>query len=185
LQKRTLHGIAWGAGGALVLAALVAWLSERAAQPLASVAGVAPPAAALQSASPTSSAPPASTPPPIAPATVAPSRAPLTAPASGADEEAALMAELRSLKSANPARAMELARAGNQRFPDSADAPERASILIHALSDLGRGSEARGEAEHMVNYYPDSSWVREIERFTGAHRHRNVRLNAEGQLEYY
>ncbi|HWA75520.1 MAG TPA: hypothetical protein VG937_24465 [Polyangiaceae bacterium] len=95
------------------------------------------------------------------------------------------MAELRRLKSVSPARAVELARAGNQRFPDSPDAPERASILIHALSDLGQSSEARGEAEHMVNHYPDSSWVREIERFTGAHRHRNVRLNAEGQLEYY
>ena len=37
----------------------------------------------------------------------------------------------------------------------------------------------------MVNHYPDSSWVREIEGFTGAHRHRNIRVNDAGQLEYY
>jgi hypothetical protein len=46
-------------------------------------------------------------------------------------------------------------------------------------------SEARGAAERMVNHYPDSDWVREIERFTGAHRHRNVRLNDAGEIEYY
>jgi hypothetical protein len=45
--------------------------------------------------------------------------------------------------------------------------------------------EARGEAEKMVNAYPDSAWVREVERFTGAHRHRNVRVNDAGVLEYY
>jgi len=46
-------------------------------------------------------------------------------------------------------------------------------------------SEGRAEAEYMVNHYPDSKWVREIEGFTGAHRHRNIRVNDAGQLEYY
>jgi hypothetical protein len=64
-------------------------------------------------------------------------------------------------------------------------APESASILIHALSSLGRTSEARGEVEDMVNRYPDSEWVREIEQFTGAHRHRNIRLNDSENLDYY
>jgi hypothetical protein len=31
----------------------------------------------------------------------------------------------------------------------------------------------------------DSAWVREIEQFTGAHRHRNIRLTEAGVLEYY
>ena len=118
---------------------------------------------------------------PPAPATKpAPSSAP-SAPFS----EVQLMARLRSIKDSNAAAAMELARDGNRRFPDSTDAPERASILIHALASQGASSEARGEAEQMVNHYPDSEWVREIERFTGAHRHRNIRLNDAGQLEYY
>jgi len=46
-------------------------------------------------------------------------------------------------------------------------------------------SEGRAEAEYMVNHYPDSSWVRDIEGFTCAHRHRNIRVNDAGQLEYY
>jgi hypothetical protein len=98
--------------------------------------------------------------------------------------ESALMTELRTFKDSDPEFAIERAREGNQRFPDSADAPERSSILIHALAAAGRSSEARGEAEDMVNHYPDSEWVREIERFTGAHRHRNVHIAANGQLAY-
>jgi TolA-binding protein len=95
------------------------------------------------------------------------------------------MARLRSIKDSNAAAAIELARDGNQRFPDTAYAPERASILIHALASQGASSEARGEAEQMVNHYPDSDWVREVERFTGAHRHRNIRVNDAGDLVFY
>jgi hypothetical protein len=95
------------------------------------------------------------------------------------------MAKLRGIKDSDPARAVEMAREGNLRYPDSADRSERRSILIHALANLGRSSEARGEAEAMVNQEPDSPWVREVEKFTGAHRHRNVRVNAAGQLEFY
>jgi hypothetical protein len=95
------------------------------------------------------------------------------------------MRRLRGAGSQDTALAVELAREGNRRFPASTAAPERTSILIHALADQGLASEARAEAEDMVNRYPDSSWVREIERFTGAHRHRNIRVNAEGRLEYF
>jgi len=97
--------------------------------------------------------------------------------------EAKLMEELRHARTA--VLAIQLARAGNQQFPDSAFAPERESILIHALADNEQRSEARGHAEYMVNHYPDSRWVREIEQFTGAHRHRKVRLNDAGELEYF
>jgi hypothetical protein len=100
-------------------------------------------------------------------------------------DEASLMARLRRIKDEDPALAVELAREGNRRFPESAGAPERASILIHALASLDRASEARGEAEDMVNRYPDSAWVREVERFTGAHRHRNLRLRDDGTIESY
>jgi len=95
------------------------------------------------------------------------------------------MARLREVAPGDPALAVTLAREGNRRFSSrSADAPERTSLLIHALAALGRASEARGEAERMVNETPDSPWVREIERFTGAHRHRNVHINDAGVLEY-
>jgi hypothetical protein len=100
-------------------------------------------------------------------------------------DEPSLMAELRSLKGSNPERAAQLASDGNARFPDSSDAPERASILIHSLVQEGRLTEARRSAEEMVNHYPDSAWVRDVELFTGAHRHRNIRINDAGGFEYY
>ncbi len=95
------------------------------------------------------------------------------------------MDHLRRVKDSDPALAVELGREGNRLFPSSADAPERAAIVIHALAAEGFSSEARGEAEDMVNRYPDSDWVREIEQFTGAHRHRNLRVTADGRIESY
>jgi len=58
-------------------------------------------------------------------------------------------------------------------------------VLIHALAAQGLASAARGEAEDMVNRYPDSAWVREVEQFTGAHRRRNVRVDEQGRLRYF
>jgi hypothetical protein len=62
------------------------------------------------------------------------------------------MDRLRAIKGTDAARSVALAREGSRRFPDSPDDPERASILIHALASLGRASEARAEAERMVNH---------------------------------
>jgi hypothetical protein len=107
-------------------------------------------------------------------------------PAAEASPETGLMDRLRHARAAGQhLLAIQLAREGNRRFPDSSSAPERHSTLIHALADNEQRSEARGEAEFMVNHYPDSAFVREIERFTGAHRHRNVRLSDAGEIEYY
>lgn len=96
--------------------------------------------------------------------------------------EAVLMARLRSVAESNPSLAVELARAGNRRFADSPDAPERASIMIHALAAEGLPRDARAEAEYAVNHYPDSAWVQDIEQFTGAHRHRNLTLTDGGLI---
>lgn len=91
---------------------------------------------------------------------------------------------LRSSQGSDPALAIELAREGNRRFPASPAAPERASILIHVLAEEGLSSQARGEAEDMVNRYPDSAWVREVEQFTGARRRRNIQVGPNGELHY-
>jgi hypothetical protein len=92
------------------------------------------------------------------------------------------MSRLREAAGSDPALAIQLARAGNRRFPDGPDAPERYSILIRALASDGQTSSARGEAEYMVNHFQDSTWVRDIENFSGAHRHRNLRLTDAGVL---
>ncbi|HEY4186873.1 MAG TPA: hypothetical protein VGP07_17490 [Polyangia bacterium] len=143
------------------------------------VNGAAPPVVALPPPPPPSvpPAPPAASAAAAAAADAAP---PIGPP--GPLDEAHLMARLRAIKDKDPAGAVQLAREGNKRFTDSRDAPERTSILIHALVAVDKGSEARGEAEEMVNHYPDSTWVREVEMFTGAHRHRNIRVNDAGQI---
>jgi hypothetical protein len=178
-RRRTLTFTA----AAVVLGAMLAFTRRHAAAPTndAAPVAVAPSVAVTPSvAELASAAPPAEAP---VTASVQPS-APVPA-ASATFDEAELMRELRSARGNDAALAVELAREGNRRFPASPDAPERTSILIHALSDQGLKSEARGEAEDMVNRYPDSRWVQEIERFTGAHRHRNVRVDDHGRLEFY
>lgn len=177
MQKRTAQRLAAVSVLVLVLACAALWRAKSASPPDAP-AGAADGLAASSAVEPPAPAPPAARPP-------SPVPGPLT-PAQLAElDEARLMARLRIAAGSDPALAVQLAREGNHRFADSRDAPERTSILIHALAGQDHSMEARGEAEEMVNHYPDSEWVREIERFTGAHRHRNVRVNDAGVLEYY
>ena len=82
------------------------------------------------------------------------------------------MAELRHADARDPELCLVLARDGNARFPDSPDAPERAALAVKSLALTGHLSEARGEAEFMVNHYPPSRWTDEVEQHTGAHPHR-------------
>lgn len=82
------------------------------------------------------------------------------------------MQQLRALTATNPARALELARAGQERFPESPYAAERAGRIVKSLALLGRASEARGEAERMVNRYAGTAWALEVEQHTGAHPRR-------------
>ena len=109
--------------------------------------------------------------PPSGPAAAAPNAPPDAAAPSAAVEatvarmnEAVLMAHLREVARTDSAQTIEIARAGNKKFPDSPDAPERYSILIHALITQDKLSEGRAEAEYMVNHFPDSSWVRRHRR---------------------
>jgi alkanesulfonate monooxygenase SsuD/methylene tetrahydromethanopterin reductase-like flavin-dependent oxidoreductase (luciferase family) len=176
--------------GALALAIAIAVWHGLSADNRAPLKQNASPPTAAESSSPPAP-PPAAPSPPDPPATAqnAPPDAAAPSPAVAATvarmNEAVLMAHLREVARTDSAQAIEIARAGNKRFPDTPDAPERTSILIHALITQDKLSEGRAEAEYMVNHFPDSKWVREIEGFTGAHRHRNIRVNDAGQLEYY
>jgi hypothetical protein len=100
---------------------------------------------------------------------------PLTAAAQHAmlRDEAAFMQTLRQVDANDPARALALARQGNERFPPGDAAAERGAIIARSLARLGRFSEARGEAERLVHDYPDTRWALEVEAQTGAHPRRN------------
>lgn len=91
------------------------------------------------------------------------------AASSGPVDESRLMARVRSAEATAPDIALQLAREGNLRFPGSPDAAERAAVVVRCLAQLGRVSEARGEAEIMVNQYAGTPWALEVERHTGAH----------------
>ena len=179
--------------GALVLAIVIAvWHGLSTDESDAAKRAASAPPAAPDAAPPAPPSPPPPAAPPSGPAAAAqnaPPDAAVPAPnvqaAVARMNEAVLMAHLREVARSDSAQAIEIARAGNKKFPDSPDAPERTSILIHALITQDKLSEGRAEAEYMVNHYPDSKWVRDIEGFTGAHRHRNIRVNDAGQLEYY
>jgi hypothetical protein len=181
--------LALGAVAAALVLALMRGRAPRDAAPAADAPATAnpPPVAAA----PVAPLPPAAAPAPPAPRPPGPDQSPSThapPPPAGSEaakplSEAVLMARLRQAAGSDYPLAVELARAGNGRFPDSPEAPERASILIHALAAQGMAKEARGEAEYAVNHYPDSQWVREIEGFTGAHRHRNLILTDGGQIQ--
>jgi len=173
-------GIAGIAGVAIAIAAAVSWRATSTSSGPEPVPAPPPPAVDAGAASPRAG----SSAPAGPPATAHPARPRLAPEQLAKLGEAVLMARLREVAGPDPTAAVELAREGNRRFPDSADAPERESILIHALAALDRPSEARGRAELMVNHYPDSTWVREIEAFTGAHPHRDLRMNDAGQMQY-
>ena len=185
-RKRIWAGLVVVAGVALGAAAFLRAKPAPVAPPLDEPAPTAPvaPAAPVAVAPPGASSP--SVPPPPgpdrSPSKTAP-RPPAGSDAAASLGEPVLMARLRAAAGTNFPLAVELARAGNRRFPDSPDAPERASILIHALAAQGMARDARGEAEFAVNHYPDSHWVQEIEGFTGAHRHRNLILTDGGVIQ--
>jgi hypothetical protein len=172
---------------ALAVALLTYGRSSRNDGPSPDQAAVPAPSPPVAAAPPPE--PPA--PPPAAPHPPGPDQSPSThapPPPAGSEatkplSESVLMARLRQVAGSDYPLAVDLARAGNRRFPDSPDAPERASILIHALAAQGMAKEARGEAEYAVNHYPDSQWVRDIEGFTGAHRHRNLILTDGGTIQ--
>lgn len=88
--------------------------------------------------------------------------------------EAALMERLRKAQDTDEyLLSYDLAREGLRRFPDSPDAPEMAAMVVKSLARQGKASEARAEAEVMVNKYAGTKWALEVERHTGAHPIRN------------
>lgn len=122
------------------------------------------PDAALTSASPTPPEPAAAPASAVArPATPLSASAPAPA-ASAALDEGSLMAKLRELRSTDPELSLQLARDGNQRFPNSPDVAERSWVIVKALSDLGRHDEARVEGRSLIEHYRDTRWAEDVYR---------------------
>jgi hypothetical protein len=152
--------------GALLLAMMVARVTRR-RSPISSRTPTLTPQHGPIAPSPEPTPEPSTPVPP--PAAKAPEPAEPPPSAAEVDDEVAFMHQLRLAAESDPARALDLARDGERRFPDGADAAERSTILIKSLAKQGRMSEARGEAEKMVAHYAGTPWAVEVEKQTGAH----------------
>jgi hypothetical protein len=148
----------------LVGAAVIVWQMQSAPAPTPMAVEAPewparePSGASAKPPMPSADAPRAETPPPV-PAPVAARRDDRTT-----SSEPALMALLRDIGETAPARSLDLARAGQRRFPDSPDAPERAFIIIRSLVNLRRFHEAQDEARDMVRKYPDNPLALDAQR---------------------
>lgn len=80
------------------------------------------------------------------------------------EPDGALMTKLRSLAGKDPQQIIQLARDANARDPSGPNAPERAWMIVKSLTDLQRFSEAKDEAQAMVNRYPGTSWALDAQR---------------------
>jgi hypothetical protein len=116
--------------------------------------------------------------PPVLDASVPP--LPYSAPKKAASAKPKLLGESELMERLRKAQdtddylvSYDLAREGLRRFPDSPDAPEMAAMVVKSLARQGKASEARAEAEEMVNKYVGTKWAREVEQHTGAHPHVN------------
>jgi hypothetical protein len=185
-------GVFWGLAACGVVGAAFVWLSPSAAPPaaVARPTGVLTATSVVdQPPEPAPASEPTSAPiaAPIVEATTAPSNEPRPGPptastvarhdawaapsavagaspaASGVADEIRDMAALRAAEG-DPARALELATAGANRFPGGVFAMEREAIAIDALSRLGRGSEARARAEAFLAAHPKSVYVEQVRR---------------------
>lgn len=146
-------------GVALLLSRSDSKPAARAPQEEATESVVSAPRAPLQPPKSTAPSPQDSAPRPAAP----------VLPVS--TDEDSLATQMHALEDANPARALDLARQGQARWPASPRAPEFAATEVKCLYRLGNPSEGRGAAEAMVNKYPGSPWAVEVEKQTGAHPH--------------
>lgn len=79
-------------------------------------------------------------------------------------DEESLMAKLRRLGETNPPLSLELARAGNDRYPTSPHAAERGWRLVKSLVNLKRFEEARAEAVILVDQHRDTPWAQDVAR---------------------
>lgn len=87
-----------------------------------------------------------------------------SAPGAALLAEGTLMDALRARRFTDPSFTLSLAREGNQRFGESADAAERAWFVVKALSDLGRQDEARLEGRTLVDKYRETRWAEDVYR---------------------
>jgi type IV secretory pathway VirB10-like protein len=164
--------------GALILVTVAVGVKMSVSRPKATEPYLAPAEDPKAPEKPVPAPTPRPTRPPVVDASIPPAAPPVPKKAATSKpktlSEPELMERLRKAQDTDEYQlSYDLAREGLRRFPDSSDAPEMAAMVVKSLARQGKASEARAEAEEMVNKYAGTSWAREVERHTGAHPHVN------------
>ncbi len=103
-------------------------------------------------------------------------KAPAASAASAAKPEASVspeerlraeMKQLAEIRSAPPARALELANQGHQRFKGGVFYQEREALAISALRALGRTSEAKARAQAFLTNFPRGPYAERVRKESG------------------
>jgi hypothetical protein len=103
----------------------------------------------------------------------APERAPASLlradEAAPSNDDASAFAEIEPWVSSDPARALALVQAQNERFPDSSLRDDRDWAKVRALVHQQNISKARGAAKEFYRTHPTSPFVPEVHALTGMH----------------
>ena len=84
-------------------------------------------------------------------------------------DEPTLMQQIRAHVKDDPPLAEALARAGRQRFADSADSDERDALLVDALINQQRIGAARSETYYYFDHHPAGRFGEHLFIMTGVH----------------
>jgi hypothetical protein len=90
-------------------------------------------------------------------------------PGAGSSSPSPVISEIRAVLVDNPRLAEELARADQERSPDSPDADERDALLVAAVFNQHHHWDARREARLYLQRHPDGRFAEFITEQTGAH----------------
>ncbi|MBN2574916.1 MAG: hypothetical protein JXP73_10165 [Deltaproteobacteria bacterium] len=118
--------------------------------------------------------PPAAAPEPPPPPHLALPRAPPPSDAERparpavAQDEKALMRQVRALVKTEPRKAEALAREARRRFPNGAEADERDALLVDALINQQRIGAARDETYYYFERHPNGRFAEHLFVMTGA-----------------
>jgi ClpP class serine protease len=87
-----------------------------------------------------------------------------------AEDEEALMEQLRKVVKGQPSRAEALAREARRRFPDGDYADERDALLVYALVNQQRIGPARDETYYYYDHHPEGKFAHQLFVMTGVHK---------------
>jgi hypothetical protein len=157
--------IVLGAGGVIVLVAILGVFALRNRRPSPTAPEAQDSVAAAIPSPPATTATTKPAPPqPVSLAAGPRLRKPAEPDAGKRLDETSLMAKLHDLAASDPPLSLQLAKEALARFPNSPSAPEFEWNLVKALANMERYPEAEEAARVMVKKYPGNDFAADVDR---------------------